>query len=486
MSARPGESPEPYDVIVVGAGMAGSTAAAVTAQAGLRVLVVDAAEDPSGGGNTAFGGGGMHVGRAELRSDPALLRDRMLGRALGEVQSGLVDAIAESAGAAMTWLLDQGVELMAEAPGDIESMLAPARHLTDVDAWHGRGPQRALRTLQTRAAEAGAAVRAHTEVSDLVFDARGAITGVCTTEGETLAAQAVVLCDGGFQLDRELVGRFLTPAPDALFLRCARTGGGAGLRMAGSAGARLVNMEWFYGHCLHADVFGNDRLWPWPALDEALTDGALLVGPDGRRVVDEGRGGVHAANVVARLDDPLSTWVVLDEGLWGKSRGDEQVWGHLAANPEFERRGGRIERADGAQALAGAIGVDANGLVATLEEYSAAAEAGTSTALAIPRTGVAQVTRDGLVAFPLAVGLSHTTGGPAIDGEGRVLGEDGNAVPRLFAAGAGAAAPSGGYFGGYAVALAIAWRCGRALARELPASAGYGHRAAAGKRMLCR
>jgi fumarate reductase flavoprotein subunit len=455
------------DVIVVGAGMAGSVTAAVAAQSGLRVVLVDAAEDPTGGGNSSLGGGGMHIARADLRSDPALLRERILGRALGVVQEEVVDAIASSAGPAMTWLLDQGVELMADAPGDIGAMLAPLRHLTDAHAWHDRGPQRALGVLQRRAAQAGARVCGGTRVRELTYDDDGALTGVISDDGTELAGRCIVLCDGGFQLDRELVGRHLSSAPDALFPRCARTGGGAGVRMADAAGAQLINMEWHYSHCLHGDVFDNDGLWPWPALDEVLTEGGILVGADGRRLVDEGRGGVLAANVVSRLPDPRSTWVVLDEPMWEQQRGDEQVWGHLAANPEFERRGARVVHGKDAAALAGAIAVDPAGLTETLGAYGDAADAGRCGDLPIARTGVTRAIGGPLVAFPLAVGLSHTTGGAATDGDGRVLGHDDRPVPRLYAAGAGAAAPSGGYFGGYSVALTMGWRAGRAVGEDL-------------------
>jgi fumarate reductase flavoprotein subunit len=364
----------------------------------------------------------------------------------------------------MEWMLAQGVEMVAERPGDLDMLGPLERPLTELHAWPDKGPHESLRRLQARAVEAGCVVRSGTEVRELTLDAHGAVAAVATADGERLEANAVVLCDGGFQLDRELVARFITPSPDSLYLRCARTSGGAGLRMAESAGARLVNMEWLYGHCLHADVFENDKLWPWPALDEVMTDGAVLVGPDGRRLVDENRGGVLVANVVARLDDPLCTWAIIDAGRWDASRGHEEIWGHLAANPEFERRGARIERAGDARTLAAAIGVDADGLVATLEEYSDAAEAGTSGALAIPRTGMAQSMRGELVAFPMAVGISFTTGGPAIDGDGRVLGEDGRPIPGLYAAGSCAAGPTAGYFGGLAAALSIAWRCGHAIA----------------------
>jgi fumarate reductase flavoprotein subunit len=143
----------------------------------------------------------------------------------------------------------------------------------------------------------------------------------------------------------------------------------------------------------------------------------------------------------------------------------QNLLGMEPANIAFERRGARIERAADARALAAAIDVPADALVKTINTYSDAAAAGTAAQQAIPRSGSALAMRGGLVAMPLAVGLSYTMGGPAIDGDGRVLTDDGP-IAGLFAAGSGAASASGGYYGGLATALTIGWRAGRAAALQ--------------------
>src|SRR6185369_8500163 len=159
------------------------------------------------------------------------------------------------------------------------------------------GPQVMLSALQCRCLGRGGRVVAGSRARGLTIR-DGAVSGVVTTDGQRFAADAVVLADGGFQANLALRRRFLGPATDRLFLRGAPHGLGDGLLMGEAAGAQLSNTEFFYGHCMHGDVVANDRLWPWPALDEILTDGGILVDRTGRRLADEGRGGVACANAV--------------------------------------------------------------------------------------------------------------------------------------------------------------------------------------------
>src|SRR5882757_532750 len=102
------------DVIIVGAGMAGSVAACRATELGLAALLLDAADDSTGGGNTSLSGGGIHIARLSLNADPARLRRRILWGATGVVREHLADRICSMADGAMRWLLGQGVVLETE------------------------------------------------------------------------------------------------------------------------------------------------------------------------------------------------------------------------------------------------------------------------------------------------------------------------------------------------------------------------------------
>jgi succinate dehydrogenase/fumarate reductase flavoprotein subunit len=127
--------------------------------------------------------------------------------------------------------------------------------------------------------------------------------------------------------------------------------------------------------------------------------------------------------------------------------------GHRAANPELIERGARIIHADSAVELAAAAGIDTDGLVRTLDSFGTAARAGQTGNLPVPRTGEVRPFEGELLAIPAVAGITHTLGGLLTDDHMRVLDGDERAIPGLYAAGAGAAGPTVGYFGGLATAL---------------------------------
>src|SRR5262249_24370103 len=124
-------------------------------------------------------------------------------------------------------------------------------------------------------------------------------------------AGTVVLCDGGFQSNLALLREFVCPAPEKLKQRNAGVGNGDALVMARAIGARLVGMDKFYGHLLAREAMEGDGLWPYPMADY-LGSGGFVVDASGRRVMDEGLGGVYMVNAVAHLADPLSTVAIFD------------------------------------------------------------------------------------------------------------------------------------------------------------------------------
>jgi fumarate reductase flavoprotein subunit len=459
-------SQDPYDVVVVGGGMAGSTAAGRAMEFGSRVLLIDAGQDPTASGNTAMAGmdpgAGLHIARERLDADPDVLREKILARAI--IPRGhLIDMLANNAGRAFTWLLDQGVKFEEKPPGDIECMFAPMREPDSVNSWQGAGSQVALKAMQDRFVANGGEVLAGAAVRELGRGAKGRLDGVVVEGGRRIRARSVVLSDGGFQANLELRRRFISDGADQLFQRGAASGQGAGLLMAESVGAKLVNTQWLYGSLMHRDVFENDRLWPYPVLDDLPLHGAIIVDRMGQRFVDEGRGASVIVNAVGQSANPAGATLIMDARRWDDSKG-ELIWGHRGANPELITRGARIIRADGAAELAAAAGIDVDGLVQTMDSYGTAAVAGYAANLPVPRSGQARPFVGELLAIPAVAGITHSLGGVATDDRMRVVDGDSRAIPGLHAAGPCAAGPTVGYFGGLATALVCGFVAGETAA----------------------
>ena len=111
------------------------------------------------------------------------------------------------------------------------------------------------------------------------------ITGRQRTESLELRARATRnLSTGGFSANEEMVRRYIGPKADRCKLRGSRQDTGDGLRMALEAGAKAVNLQYFYGHLIARKALVDDRFWPYPRLDSFVDEG-ILIDRHGRRFV---------------------------------------------------------------------------------------------------------------------------------------------------------------------------------------------------------
>ncbi len=126
-----------------------------------------------------------------------------------------------------------------------------------------------------------------------------------------LRAGAVILSTGGFSANRELLKQHIGPFADRCKLRGSKQDTGDGLRMALVAGAKAVNLKYFYGHLISRKALVDDRFWPYPRLDSFVDEG-ILIDRNGVRFVNEGRGDVAVANELARTDDVTGAVLIFD------------------------------------------------------------------------------------------------------------------------------------------------------------------------------
>src|SRR5262249_49870194 len=133
----------------------------------------------------------------------------------------------------------------------------------------GRGGDVLLQAMTKQLEELGGRILLGHRATSLVLDGtRVTGVGVQGPSGiATILAGGIVLGDGGFQADPELVERHIGLVPGRYVQRGAGTGCGTALRLATEAGAQLVHLDSFYGHLLSRDALSNDRLWPYPNLD---------------------------------------------------------------------------------------------------------------------------------------------------------------------------------------------------------------------------
>ncbi len=446
-----------YDVIVVGCGIAGLSAAVSAQQAGARVALLERAPRDERGGNTryteSFWRMQSHDEVAEDfldrfaenaggHLDPAVIEDSVkpydawpgLLRGLGFVDPELVTTLAGGAGPTLRWLTGFGVAFdflpnyfitesttrMAPAGGGLALVEALAAHAEKV-------PDRI-------------AIRYETTARRLVLDDDGRVSGIEVSGANNrrlrLGARAVVLASGGFEGNPEMLSRYL--GPQSQFIRPVARGGyynrGEGIRMALEIGA---------APCGDYGSFHAQPVDPRSGRHEPVVLNypyGILVNREGRRFVDEAPATVDASYEAASrriMAQPEGiAFAITDARLddvpnWQKSVRTDQ--------PPVE--------AESAAALAGALGIDGAGLARTLSAYNGACRTEDGfTPLALdglatdgldpPKSNWARpLDRPPYRAWPIIAANCFTFGGLKINPAAQVLNTDGEAIPGLYAAG---------------------------------------------------
>jgi fumarate reductase flavoprotein subunit len=449
------------DLVVMGAGLAGLTAAVRARQLGLSVLVLDQGQGDRYLCNSRYSGGILHLAFQDIADDPASLQAAMSDATNGFIVPELAELLARQALRSVHWLRDQGVRFIRNPQVSWQHwVLAPPRAITGGLDWEGRGPDLALRTLLARLRDLGGEIQLDTRVeAALVRDGRCVgLRAVQSGRAVEFEAGAVLIADGGFQANLDLMKAHIAPQPSGVLQRGSGMSRGDGLRLAQEMGAATVGMEAFYGHLLVQEAFANPKLWPYPQVDEIACAG-VVVDRNGARVADEGLGGVYLANQIAHRPDPLDCHVIFDATIWDVQGRQSRI----PANPHLLRGGATLIEAPTLAALAERIGVSTQGLERTVADHNQAVAHASCAQLDPPRTvrkhAPSQIARAPFHAFPICAGITHTAGGLKIDALTRVLDQGGKPIAGLHAAGAAAGGieggPQAGYVGGLMKALVL-------------------------------
>ncbi len=441
------------DIICVGAGLAGLSAGLRAAELGLNVIVLEQGSAPAYSCNSRISAGGFSMCYIDPSDDPGKLAELIFSSTGGLGGRERATVYANSAMVVLNWLKKRGTRFMRIGPNpQTQWVMTPIRRAQPGLDWEGRGPDVLLRKMAEDLKGLGGHMLYDTTARELIIDGDECAGVIADRDGQEirLFAEAVVLADGGFQADLDLVKRFISPAPEKLMRRHAGSGRGSGLRMAEAVGAKLTGMDRFYGHLLSQDAFTNDKLWPVPFLD-FVAGAAIVVDGSGQRFVDEGRGGVYIANIIAQRENPLDAYIILDEPIWSGPGTDPLR--PPAPNPNMTAMGAKIYKASTLQELAAAVPLPYHTLAETVSTYNAALSGDTLDQMTPPRVSHIlkpyPISKGPFYAIPLCAGLSYTMGGPEIDAHGRVLDHEDRPIPGLFAAGATSGGLEGGPFAGY-------------------------------------
>ena len=454
------------DVVVVGAGGAGMTAAITAAAEGKTVVILES--QSMVGGNSVRATGGMNAGKTVYQDENEFGESAGVEKTLktaaekyadNETITALAKTVSEQWAAYQanpTGYFDS-VELMEldtmiggkgiNDPELVETLCANSADAIDwldehgitlhnVSSFGGASVKRIHRPvnaegktvsvgsymiplLEENCEKAGVQMMLNTTATEILTDDNGAAVGIKATgaSGETITinAKAVVLTTGGFgaNLDMvveykpELKGFMTTNAPGIL---------GQGIKMAQAIGADTVDMDQIQ---IHPTVEANTAA----LITEGLRgDGAVLINSEGKRFIDE----VGTRDVVsaAEIAQPGSySWLIIDQKMVDDS---SVIQGYIKKGYTFE--GKTYEE------LAEQIGVDGAALAETMNTWNGYVEAKNDPDFG--RTSFAdKLDTAPYYAIKVTAGVHHTMGGLKINTNTEVLKADGSVIPGLFAAG---------------------------------------------------
>ncbi|HZD40800.1 MAG TPA: FAD-binding protein, partial [Terriglobales bacterium] len=444
------------NVLVVGAGIAGWTAAAVAAQRNRNVFLLDKSSGPFGDGNTLMTSGSLNAMGGDPTSDPEALYQAVMSE--GVANPDLARAWADNCPRAVKWLTSCGIAMAPNKSGSIR--LEPDTEISLAPVYRKDVGRKILSKLKQKFEDLGGRYLNGIEGVRLIEENRR-ITGLIgkTKDGEIeVRSRSTILSTGGFSANQEMVRQYIGPNAVRCKLRGAKSCTGDGLRMALAVGAQAVNLNYFYGHLISLKAVSDDRFWPYPRLDPLVNEG-ILINREGSRFVDEGRGDVAVANELAQSSDVRHCSLVFDREAWEHAKGDPQlkIPQTPPANPWLKDNDGYLYCCETVHQLADLLEVNRSNLGETLETLNRAIETGKNlTALPVPRTGNLRPLRPPFYGLRVLPGMTFTMGGILVNGRAQALNSAGKPITGLYAAGDAIGGLMGGYHGGYAGGLAQA------------------------------
>lgn len=460
------------DVVVIGGGIAGLSAAVSAAQDGAQVILLERAPREDRGGNTRWTEAFMRMksetevaddfeahfmANAGHHLDPSLVQETAggfeersaLAKTLGMTDPDVIATFADNAGPTLQWLKTFGVSfdfLPSYLITTCTTRLAPVG-----------GGLALVEALGNWAEANGVDVRYETSARGLLTDAAGAVGGVrvkgSSGEAGVIEAGAVVLASGGFEGNPEMLVHYL--GGQARYLRPVARGGyynkGEGIRMALELGAAPSG---------DYSRFHAEPLDPRSGQAEPIVlifNYGILVNRVGKRFVDEAPATVDATYEAITREIHMQPEGIA-YALFDAQIEDVPNW----------RRAVRSDvppvQSDTLEGLAAQLEIDAEALSETVERYNGACpKSGTFKPLDTdglataggfqpPKSNWARpITTAPFMAYPIMCGNCFTFGGLKVDPAARVLDADGHPIRGLYAAGE----TMGIYYGTYTGATSV-------------------------------
>lgn len=417
---------ETYNVVVIGAGGAGLTAAVSAKEAGAKKVVV-LEKMMFAGGNTIRAGGGFNAAikadyeKAGIKDSPKLHAEQTLAAGDGRGDPVLVNQLTEKAPESVQWLKDHGVKFQDHIYQIYGGLYKRARNPL--------GPRGGayIKALLEVCKKEDIPIMFNTRVVEIIREGNlsGRVLGVKVEQkGKTMyirATNAVVAAAGGFAASDRLTG-ISDPRMEKLGTTNHPGATGDVLTDLVDIGAGTRGLD--YIQCIPGGVPGEK----YPPNLFTHVDRFLFINLNGQRFIKE-----DARRDVLRdamLDQPKAiAWTLVDADgfeLQKNSKGPEN---------EAALKAGTLYYADTIEDLAKKTGLPAKELKETVDTYNKAVDTKKDPFGRAETVLVNKIIKAPFYAGRVTMKRHHTMGGVIINKDAQVIDRHGNVIPGLYAAG---------------------------------------------------
>lgn len=432
--AEPSSLKKSYDVIIVGSGGAGMTAAIEAKDAGMNPVILE--KMPMAGGNTSKASAGLNASETSVEKAQGVTdsNDKFYEETLkgggGTNDKELLRYFVDHSAAAVDWLAQNDIVLdnLTTTGGMSVSRTHRPHDGSAVGAYLVKG-------LEENISKRDIPVFVNSDVTK-INEKDGKVSGVeVKIEGETkqVDSKAVVVTTGGFGANQKMIAKYRPDLKDYVTTNAAGSTGD-GIEMISALGGALVDMDKIQ---IHPTVFQKTG---YLVSESIRGEGAILVNKEGNRFFNEmdTRDKVSAAEL---KQDGKYAYAIFGEGTKDKVKAVDQ---YISKNMVVE--------ADNVEELAKKLDIKPEELKATVTKWNKAvadkkdSEFGRTTGMTNDISGK-------VYAIKVAPGIHHTMAGVKINTQTQVLKEDGQPIKGLYAAGEVTGGLHGGNrIGGNAVA----------------------------------
>lgn len=420
------------DVIVVGGGAAGMTAAITAKEDGADVILIE----KSGvlGGNTVCAANGINAADSKVQLNNDTYKEKggsvegleKLQMNNDDAKENLVKAFAENSGEVIDWLSGIGASFEVDIQEDERN--PEQNYYMLKDTTDGTTAVSLINRVSAELEKQGITLYYNMDAYELVTDETGTVTGVKAKDADgndvVFSAKAVLLATGGFGQNSELVGKVNPALANAVTDEIAPTTG-EGLLMAQAVGADAVNLDSI--QTFPAVIPGYGMILPFN-LPGGFVPDALYVNNQAQRFTAEG---FEIPDAIL-AQDKGEVFCIFDES--GMNDGMKTLLNN-----------GIVVSGENASELAEKLGLDGAALQASIDAFNEDIADGTDDAFG--RAENLNPIEGTLYGYRFGVGAHYFMGGLLIDEKTHVLNTEGKPISGLYAAGE----VTGGFHGTFRV-----------------------------------